>query len=80
MPDPHVHAAHLALARASRGKPDPSELAARRRDLAEAKLAAYIARTVAAAPPLTPAQRDRLALLLRDGDSRVARAIAGAAT
>ncbi len=35
----------------------------------EAKLADYIKRTVDAAPPLTNAQRDRLALLLRGGDS-----------
>lgn len=36
-----------------------------RRDLREAQLAAYITRTVDAAPGLTIAQRDRLALLLR---------------
>ncbi len=36
-----------------------------RRDLAEAKIADYIERTVAEAPPLTNEQRDRLALLLR---------------
>ncbi len=34
--------------------------------MAAEKLADYIRRTVAAAPPLTPAQRDRLTLLLRD--------------
>ncbi len=39
------------------------------RDLAAAKLANYIRKTVDAAPPLTPAQRDRLALLLRGGDA-----------
>jgi hypothetical protein len=33
--------------------------------LAEEKIKAYVERTVAAAPPLTPEQRDRLALLLR---------------
>ena len=35
------------------------------RDLAAAKLADYIRTVVDAAPPLTPAQRDRLAGLLR---------------
>jgi hypothetical protein len=33
------------------------------------RLADYIKRTVDAAPALTPAQRDRLALLLRGGDA-----------
>ncbi len=36
-----------------------------RRELAEAKLAPYIQRVVDEAPPLSPEQRDRLALLLR---------------
>jgi hypothetical protein len=35
-----------------------------RRVLAEARLAAYITAVVAAAPPLRPEQRERLALLL----------------
>lgn len=38
-----------------------------RRALAEAGLAAHITGVVAAAPPLRPEQRDRLALLLRGG-------------
>ncbi len=46
-------------------KPDAAD---QRRDLAEARLAEVIRRTVAAAPPLRPDQRDRLALLLR-GDA-----------
>lgn len=37
------------------------------RDLAAAKLEDYIRRTVESAPPLTPEQRDRLAVLLRGG-------------
>ena len=45
--------------------PDDPELVAARRDLAAANLAAYIRRTVAAAPPLLDEQRDRLAVLLR---------------
>ncbi len=36
-----------------------------RRNLAEEKIKAYVERTVASAPELTPEQRDRLALLLR---------------
>lgn len=37
------------------------------RDLRAAELAEHIERIVDAAPPLTPEQRDRLALLLRGG-------------
>jgi len=43
-----------------------------RRDYAAEKLAAYIERVVADAPPLTAGQRDRLALLLRSGGSDAA--------
>lgn len=39
------------------------------RDLAAAKIEDYIRRTVEAAPPLTVAQRDRLAVILRGGDA-----------
>lgn len=46
---------------------DPSAVATARRDLAAAKLEDYISAVVAEAPPLTPAQRDRLALLLQGG-------------
>lgn len=38
-----------------------------RLQLKEERMADYIARTVDSAPPLTPEQRDRLALLLRGG-------------
>lgn len=38
-------------------------------DLAAEQLAQYVARVVAAAPPLSPAQRDRIAALLRAGDA-----------
>lgn len=44
--------------------PSPS-LENAQRVLAEEKIKAFVERTVAAAPPLTPEQRDRLALLLR---------------
>lgn len=40
------------------------------RDLAAAKIAQYIERVVADAPPLTDSQRSRLAALLTGGASR----------
>jgi len=60
----YLQAKHAAAVRW--GKPNQTETA---RDLAAAKLADYIARVVDAAPPLTPEQRDRLALLLRPVDA-----------
>ncbi len=45
--------------------PEDAELVSARRDLKAAKLAAYITRVVAAAPPLTSDQCDRIAALLR---------------
>ena len=36
-------------------------------ELATEKIADYVTQVVAAAPPLSPAQRDRLAVLLRSG-------------
>lgn len=62
-----------SLARAERkaqrsGDPSDREAAQRTRaEYAELKLAEYIKRAVAAWPPLTNEQRDRLALLLRGG-------------
>jgi hypothetical protein len=44
---------------------DPEREAKGRRDLAEAKLADYIRRTLDKAPDLTPAQVKRLSSLLR---------------
>lgn len=58
--------ARIAALSRSREPDDPALIEARR-DLAEASIQAYIERTVAAAPPLTSEQRDRLALLLRGG-------------
>jgi hypothetical protein len=43
----------------------PDGIADARRDLATAKIAAYVERTIAEAPPLTSEQRDRLVALLR---------------
>ena len=50
------------VARLTQG--DPERLEEARRDLAEANLEAHIRKVVDAAPPLTAAQRERLALLL----------------
>ncbi len=60
-------------AKAAKNNPEPSSharLSDARRDLAEAKLAAYIQRVVDRAPPLSPEQRDRLAVLLRSGGAQ----------
>jgi hypothetical protein len=43
----------------------PDQVEDRRRDLAEAKIADYIERVLAEAPPLTDEQRAKLAELLR---------------
>lgn len=70
---PSLAAQRAEIARAERRRrlhPDePDQTVALRRQYAAAKLADYIKRTVDAAPPLTPAQRDRLALLLSGGAS-----------
>jgi hypothetical protein len=44
---------------------DQSKIASARADLAEAKIADYVERVLAEAPPLTDEQRTRLAELLR---------------
>lgn len=62
--DPEVARTRSAVGVASRAR-DPEAISEARRDHAAAKLAAVIQRTVDSAPPLTDAQRDRLALLLR---------------
>jgi hypothetical protein len=61
-----AHGTYAALKRHHPKSPDVVHAA---RDLAAAKLADYISRVVDAAPPLTPAQRDRLALLLKPADA-----------
>jgi len=74
MPETSLAARRAELARAERQvnrHPDQPEHAAHaselRRDYATEKLADYVAKVVDAAPPLTPAQRDRIAALLRGG-------------
>jgi len=47
--------------------PDDPDLAKARLDLRAECLAEHVAKVVAEAPPLTPAQRDRIAILLRGG-------------
>lgn len=59
-----LQAKHAAAVRWNK----PQQVVETGRDLAAARLADYIRRTVDAAPPLTPEQRDRLAVLLR-GDA-----------
>lgn len=61
--------ARIASLTRSRPADDP-ELAAARQRLKAEKLAAHIAREVAAAPPLTGEQRIRLAALLVGSDAR----------
>ena len=55
------------IAARERHNPDDPEIPALRAELAAEGLAEHIKRVVDAAPPLTPAQRERLALLLRPG-------------
>ncbi len=74
MPEPSQAARRAQLARAERQvirHPDQPAHAALvlelRREYAAEKLAAYVAEVVGQAPPLTPAQRDKIAVLLRGG-------------
>ena len=65
-PAPAVATARARKAALTRHRPaDTDALTVATRDLAAANLEDYIRRTVDAAPPLTPEQRDRLAVLLR---------------
>lgn len=56
------------LANAHRNNPT-ADVTTIQRDYAAARLEDYIRRTVDEAPPLTREQRDRLAAILRAGDS-----------
>lgn len=60
---PQQHRQKVAVL--SRHHPASPELVDARRDLAAAKLADYIQRTVSSAPPLTDEQRNRIVSLLR---------------
>jgi len=59
------------IAHAKRRDPNADVTELRKR-LKEERLADYIQRTVDAAPPLSPASRDRLAVLLRGGPNAAA--------
>ena len=61
-PNPFQAGGRLTIARRSG---DPEQIAAAEADVAEAKIAAFVKRTLAAAPPLQPAQVKRIAALLR---------------
>lgn len=64
--DPQVrhHSSRLAVLERHRGPDDPETVDARR-DLAAAKLEQHVRQVVDGFPPLTSAQRSRLAALLR---------------
>ena len=63
---PTVSAAGAEVGAIARWHPhDKAKLAGARRDLRAAKLEAHIRSVVDTFPPLTPEQRDRLAVLLR---------------
>lgn len=64
MSDINHHKCRVAALSRSRGSSD-AELLCARRALKAAKLAAYVEKVVAEAPPLSPEQIDRIALLLR---------------
>jgi hypothetical protein len=61
--------ARARIAALKRHHPNDQETVELARDFKAERLAEYIERVVDMAPPLTPAQRDRLALLLRGGDA-----------
>lgn len=67
---PESRSARARLAsHASRCDADDEKVVESRRDFKAARLADYIRAVVDEAPPLTPEQRSRLAVLLRGGDA-----------
>jgi len=54
----------VARAGAAAKHGDPDRIADARQNLAAERLASYVSRVIANAPPLTPAQKDRIAGLL----------------
>ena len=65
MPSPTLKARGRLNALQRHRPADDPELIEARRDLKAAHLEQYVARVVSEAPPLTPAQLDRIAVLLR---------------
>ena len=62
----YTHRARVAGLSHARSADDP-ELLAAKIDLKAARVEDYIRKVVDSAPPLTPSQRDRIAVLLRGG-------------
>lgn len=62
--NPEIYAARGRLARASRAGTDPRELEEARRNFKAVRLEAEIRETVDSAPPLSAAQREKLAAIL----------------
>jgi hypothetical protein len=63
----HYRAKIASLTRSR--QPDDPELVAARQNLKALRLEEHVRKVVAEAPPLTPAQRDRIATLLRAGSA-----------
>ncbi len=71
---PAVARTRAALSNHTRWHPDDTDgLTERRRQFVTEKLADYIARTLAEAPPLTANQRERLSSLLKPDKAATAR-------
>ncbi len=64
----HYRAKVGALSRSR--TPDDPEFVDAKRNLRAANLEQHIERVLAEAPPLTPAQRDRIATLVKSGGAR----------
>ena len=67
MSAPQSKVAAARVARAHRNH-DAAEIEAARRDLAAIRISEYVAKVVAAAPPLTPDQVLRISRILKAGD------------
>jgi hypothetical protein len=65
--DPEKRTQSARIAAATRWGNKTPKIQELQRDLAAEKLEAYVSRVVAAAPPLTREQLDRVAVLLRGG-------------
>ncbi len=70
MLSPTVRTERARIAALARHRPHDPDTVHRRRDFKAAQLEDYLRRTIDAAPALTSAQRDRLALLLLRGDAK----------
>ena len=68
--DSDARQSRARLAAARRHHPNAAETEGLARDFRAVRLAEHIRRVVDAAPPLSPEQRDRLALLLRGAGAR----------